>query len=99
MPIYEYQCHECQQIFEEWQTNFEDKVLECPVCGAKATKVLSNSSFVLKGGGWYSSGYSKAESGAEKSSSSSSASSDSGAAKTSAAASTGSTSSDSSAKN
>ncbi|CCO23518.1 FmdB family zinc ribbon protein [Maridesulfovibrio hydrothermalis] len=70
MPIYEYQCHECQQIFEEWQTTFEDKELECAVCGGLATKVLSNSSFVLKGGGWYSSGYCKTDSAAGKSSSS-----------------------------
>ncbi|GKT33285.1 hypothetical protein ADUPG1_002441, partial [Aduncisulcus paluster] len=28
----------CGQIFEEWQTSFEDKELECPVCGGLATK-------------------------------------------------------------
>lgn len=70
MPIYEYQCHECQQIFEEWQTDFEDKELECPVCGGKATKVISNSTFVLKGGGWYSSGYCKTDQASGRSSSS-----------------------------
>ncbi len=83
MPIYEYQCHECQQIFEEWQTTFEDKELECPVCGGKATKVLSNSSFVLKGGGWYSSGYCKTDSAAGKTGNSSPAGSGSSSSKSS----------------
>ncbi|MBI9110740.1 zinc ribbon domain-containing protein [Maridesulfovibrio ferrireducens] len=95
MPIYEYQCHDCQQIFEEWQTNFEDKELECPVCGGLATKVLSNSTFVLKGGGWYSSGYCKTDSVAGSSGSPKSVSSDSGASAPSVST---STSSDSAAK-
>ncbi len=92
MPIYEYQCHECQQIFEEWQTSFEDRELECPVCGGNASKVISNSTFVLKGGGWYASGYCKTDqaSGNDASADSTTASSgessgDSGAADSSAA--------------
>lgn len=96
MPIYEYQCHECQQIFEEWQTSFEDKELECPVCGGLATKVLSNSTFVLKGGGWYSSGYCKTDSAAGSSGKPKSTSSDTGTSTSSVSAS--SASSDSAAK-
>lgn len=58
MPIYEYQCPACQKVFEEWTTvseAHEDK--PCPVCGAPSPRVLSNTSFVLKGAGWYVSDY------------------------------------------
>ena len=59
MPIYEYRCQECQQTFEEWQKDFTDRQVPCPVCGCKAERLISSSSFVLKGGGWYSDLYSK----------------------------------------
>ena len=57
MPIYEYRCDECRQIFEEWQTTFEDKDLNCPICGGSSQRVMSNTSFVLKGTGWYTTDY------------------------------------------
>lgn len=59
MPIYEYRCQECQQTFEEWQKDFTERQVPCPVCGGKAERLISSSSFVLKGGGWYSDLYSK----------------------------------------
>lgn len=59
MPIYEYRCQECQQTFEEWQKDFTERQTPCPVCGGKAERLISSSSFVLKGGGWYSDLYSK----------------------------------------
>lgn len=60
MPIYEYNCQDCKQIFEDWQKDYEERELPCPVCGGPGTRLISSSSFVLKGGGWYSSGYSGA---------------------------------------
>ena len=59
MPIYEYRCQECQQSFEEWQKDFSEHQVPCPVCGGKAERLISSTSFVLKGGGWYSDLYSK----------------------------------------
>jgi len=59
MPIYEYRCQECQQSFEEWQKDFSERQVLCPVCGGKAERLISSTSFVLKGGGWYSDLYSK----------------------------------------
>lgn len=59
MPIYEYSCEECHQIFEEWQKDFKDREKTCPVCGGDAQRLVSSTSFILKGGGWYASGYSK----------------------------------------
>jgi putative FmdB family regulatory protein len=57
MPIYEYRCCDCEQIFEEWQKGFEDKDVPCPVCGHKAKRIISNTAFVLKGTGWYVTDY------------------------------------------
>ena len=58
MPIYEYNCQDCKQIFEEWQKDYEERDIPCPVCGGNASRIISSTSFVLKGGGWYASGYS-----------------------------------------
>ncbi|MFW5731071.1 MAG: FmdB family zinc ribbon protein [Desulfonatronovibrionaceae bacterium] len=57
MPIYEYRCSDCQQVFEEWQKGFEDQQKICPVCGGPSTRLISNSAFVLKGSGWYVTDY------------------------------------------
>lgn len=58
MPIYEYNCQECKQLFEEWQKDYEERDIPCPICGGNASRIISSTSFVLKGGGWYASGYS-----------------------------------------
>ena len=54
MPIYEYHCDACNRDFEEWHKHADDiQHLPCPECKAEAHRVISNTSFVLKGGGWY----------------------------------------------
>jgi putative FmdB family regulatory protein len=58
MPIYEYQCQKCQTLFEEWQSGFEELEMECPQCGEQSKRLISQSSFHLKGSGWYADGYS-----------------------------------------
>ncbi|MCK9239126.1 zinc ribbon domain-containing protein [Desulfocurvus sp.] len=57
MPIYEYRCNECEQIFEEWQRDHAEHTVPCPVCGAESPRIISNTSFVLKGTGWYVTDY------------------------------------------
>ncbi|MBU1041265.1 MAG: zinc ribbon domain-containing protein [Proteobacteria bacterium] len=57
MPIYEYSCQDCKQIFEDWQKDYEERDIPCPVCNGKASRLISSTNFVLKGGGWYASGY------------------------------------------
>lgn len=59
MPIYEYRCEDCEQIFEEWQKDFKEQDVPCPVCGAKSNRLISNTSFILKGSGWYVTDYCK----------------------------------------
>lgn len=58
MPIYEYQCPKCGKVFEEWAKSSEaHKDAKCPVCGAPSPRIMSRTSFVLKGDGWYVSDY------------------------------------------
>jgi putative FmdB family regulatory protein len=57
MPIYEYQCKNCG-VFEVTQRIVEDALKECPTChGADLHRLISHTSFVLKGSGWYATGY------------------------------------------
>ena len=57
MPIYEYQCTACGDV-EEVLQKFSDKPLKkCRYCSGKVQKLISNSSFHLKGTGWYVTDY------------------------------------------
>ena len=57
MPIYEYQCKKCGTIEEALQ-KFSDKPLtKCRHCSGKLHKLVSRSSFHLKGTGWYVTDY------------------------------------------
>ena len=40
------------------ESNTEDKKCEKVACGGKLKKLISQTSFSLKGGGWYKDGYS-----------------------------------------
>jgi putative FmdB family regulatory protein len=54
MPIYEYVCPHCHKTFEEWLKIGGDVAdRPCPECGILAPRVLSPTTFILKGGGWY----------------------------------------------
>ena len=57
MPIYEYECNQCGSIEEALQ-RFSDKPLtRCRHCKGKLTKLVSQSTFHLKGSGWYATDY------------------------------------------
>ena len=58
MPLYEFQCEVCTNIEEQIQ-KFEVEEIDCPVCNNKAKRIISLSSFELRGGGWYKDGYQK----------------------------------------
>ena len=75
MPIYEYKCPSCSKVFEEWVKEHDTAPKPCQNCGAMSPHIVSNTTFVLKGGGWYVTEY-----GNRKSESKSSASSDSAGA-------------------
>jgi len=61
MPVYEYECPNCKGIIERYRRMDSKKNAVCIKCGCEAKKIISNSTFELKGGGvgWYASGYSK----------------------------------------
>lgn len=58
MPIYEYECTSCCKVIEVIQRMTEDPLTNCPDCSGPVNKLVSKSSFQLKGGGWYADGYS-----------------------------------------
>ncbi len=57
MPVYEYECKECERVFEVQQKMTDEPLQNCPECRAPVKKLVSMSSFQLKGGGWYADGY------------------------------------------
>jgi putative FmdB family regulatory protein len=69
MPIYEYACNGCGHEFEEWQKITDAPVSKCPSCGErKVERLVSLSSFHLKGSGWYVTDYGGKKSGSESAS-------------------------------
>jgi putative FmdB family regulatory protein len=59
MPIYEYHCEKCGHEFEVLQKHFDVDEVPCETCGGTAKRMISNTSFVLKGTGWYVTDYKK----------------------------------------
>jgi putative FmdB family regulatory protein len=59
MPIYEYLCKECGNRFEVIQKFNDSPIDRCIKCGGKVKKLISNSTFILKGSGWYLTDYAR----------------------------------------
>ena len=57
MPIYEYKCQKCGNQFEVFQGISDPEVKSCKLCKGKVQKIVSLSSFSLKGSGWYVTDY------------------------------------------
>jgi putative FmdB family regulatory protein len=76
MPIYEYKCDKCG-VFEVTQRITEDPLRRCPTCKSKVERLLSASSFILKGSGWYITDYGRKGSGISSSSGTNGSSSES----------------------
>ena len=62
MPIYEYRCERCGD-FEEMQRITDPPLERCPKCRRKVRRLISNTSFQLKGSGWYVTDYARAGNG------------------------------------
>ena len=57
MPIYEYKCTKCGKEFELFQRITAPDVKNCKFCKGPVSKLISLSSFSLKGTGWYATDY------------------------------------------
>jgi putative FmdB family regulatory protein len=59
MPIYEYRCEKCGEF--EYSQRITDPALQrCPTCKRKVRRLISSTSFQLKGSGWYVTDYARA---------------------------------------
>ena len=65
MPIYEYQCETCG-TFETTQRITDKPLSKCPTCRGKVKKLISNTSFQLKGTGWYVTDYARKDKDKDK---------------------------------
>lgn len=58
VPIYEYRCQACGAELEKLQKISDPVLTDCPECARETlVKLVSASSFRLKGGGWYESDF------------------------------------------
>lgn len=56
MPTYNYKCKECDHKFEALH-GMSEPPPPCPKCCAdKSEKLISKSTFILKGKGWFNTG-------------------------------------------
>ena len=61
MPIYEYKCQQCNKCLEIMQKFSDAPLSTCADCGGEMKKLISNTSFVLKGSGWYVTDYASSD--------------------------------------
>ena len=66
MPLYEYECNDCEHRFERIQKFSDPLVSTCPVCDGEVRKLLSSPAIQFKGTGWYVTDYAKKPSGEGK---------------------------------
>ena len=59
MPIYEYECLQCGTVEEALQKISDRPLTKCSQCSGKLRKMMSNTTFHLKGSGWYVTDYAK----------------------------------------
>jgi len=92
MPLYEYRCDACEHEFERLIRGGDSEPDTCPECDESAvSRLISNTSFQLKGSGWYETDYARddepgsEESGAEEGAESGDAAADAEAGETDAA--------------
>jgi putative FmdB family regulatory protein len=59
MPLYEYQCHECDTHYERIEKASAPTDGVCPECGGAARRLLGAPALQFKGSGWYVNDYGK----------------------------------------
>lgn len=66
MPLYEYKCAVCGDVFEVRQKFSDEPLHEHPGCGGAVERLISASTFQFKGSGWYVTDYGRNGSHAEE---------------------------------
>lgn len=66
MPIYEYECQQCNHRSEELQRVSDPPLTTCPACGGPYKKLISAPAFQFKGSGWYVTDYARKQEGGGK---------------------------------
>ena len=56
MPFYEFYCGKCDKVKEKL-VKMGTKTIDCPLCGGKMYKIMSPTTFILKGRGWANDSY------------------------------------------
>jgi putative FmdB family regulatory protein len=59
MPLYEYQCDKCGELFEVMQKFTDEPLKKHEKCGGQLNRLLSAPAFQFKGSGWYVNDYAK----------------------------------------
>jgi putative FmdB family regulatory protein len=67
MPTYEYECTNCNKIFEVFQRITEEPLKSCPTCKNKVSRLIGGGSgIIFKGSGFYATDYRKPEKNNQK---------------------------------
>ena len=67
MPIYEYKCENCGEVFEVRQKFADEPLAVHEKCGGPVRRLMSTPAFNFKGTGWYVTDYGKGNNGSKKS--------------------------------
>ncbi|MFL6417055.1 MAG: FmdB family zinc ribbon protein [Bryobacteraceae bacterium] len=59
MPLYEYECENCGDLFEVIQKFADEPLTMHEKCGGKVHRILSAPALQFKGSGWYVNDYAK----------------------------------------
>jgi putative FmdB family regulatory protein len=59
VPLYEYQCQQCNHLFERIQKFSDPPLKTCPKCGGQVQQLISAPAIQFKGSGWYVTDYAK----------------------------------------
>jgi putative FmdB family regulatory protein len=62
MPLYEYKCESCGEVFEIIQKFSDTPLTVHQKCGGKVERLISTSALMFKGSGWYVNDYGKGNS-------------------------------------
>lgn len=59
MPLYDYKCQQCGQVFEVRQKFSDDPLTTHEGCGGSVERLISAPALQFKGSGWYITDYAK----------------------------------------